>query len=465
MTIRWAGLTICLMLVISGLFLATACDPCPSCTEHHHKRPTPTPTPVPSSATGQGLIAIDTVHNVGYVPIYTLTTGTLRTNRTNRDVSSVPDQSVAGSSQLAVVDLTIGVANPVIKLIELSSAVQPIGGAFNEKNGRVYAEGRLADDTVSIYEIDTTTQAVVNTIPCPGITDSGFFGGIVADPVRNLLVVGGSSTIGLMDTSVEPPVFNATSVIATIGTDSLSLNTTTAILYISSDGNNQIVNIATLPLVPQTFENVGATTDGVGFDPATNIVLLSDEVGADMATAFNFGTLDTTVTPATALDIRFDGLGFLPPTGEGPGGQTVVNGATHQGVISDEFGQNLKLIHLPAAAVTGALNNNGQPGSGTTADAASVFTICATLIPEGDVSSTLTQLGIVGDPNSLSIDVKNNLAYMLADTITNFHSWANAHDPQPPLFLIRVDLSAPVLGGSPTGATQWNPTSDAIPMP
>ncbi len=457
MNIRWAGVAICLMLALSGLFLTTSCDPCASCAGEHHKPPPP-----PSSATGQGLIAIDTVNNVGYVPIYTLTGGGVRTNP---DASILPAPQVPNSSQLAVVDLTIGAANPVLKLLELSGVVQPTGGAFNQKNGRVYAEGRLADDTVSIFEINTTTQTVINTIPCPGITNSGGFGGIIADPVRNLLVVTGTSTVGLMDTSVEPPVFNAASVITTIGTDSISLNTTTGILFVSRDGENQIVNITKLPLVPVTFESVGATTDGVGFDPTTNILLLSDEVGADMATAFNFATLDTSVSPATALDIRFAGLGFLEPTGEGPGGQTVVNGVTHQGVISDEFGQNLKLIHLPAKAVPGALDNNGQPGSDTTADAASVFTICATVIPMGDVDSTPTQLGIVGDPNSLSIDVKNNLAYMLADTDPFFHAWANDHDPQPPLFLVRVDLSAPVLGGSPTGTTHWNPTSAAIPMP
>ncbi len=178
MIIRWAGLTIRLMLAIIGLFLATACDPCPSCGGHNRVPPPPS-----TSATGQGLIAIDTVHNVGYVPIYTLSCGGVRTNP---DVSSAP-AVVPGSSQLAVVDLTIGAANPIIKLIELPNAVEPTGGAFNAKNGRVYAEGHLGDSSVSIYEIDTTTQAVINTIPCLGITNPnpGQFGGVVADPVRN----------------------------------------------------------------------------------------------------------------------------------------------------------------------------------------------------------------------------------------------------------------------------------------
>ncbi|MGB8413355.1 MAG: hypothetical protein WCE23_11065 [Candidatus Binatus sp.] len=458
MTSRWAGLAIGLLLVVAGLSLGTAgCDPCPSCSSHSQ------PTPPASSATGQGLVAIDTVNNVGYVPIYTLTSG--GGGPISPDASPAPATSVPGSSQLAVVDLTIGASSPIIKLIELSSVVEPTGGAFNEKNGRVYAEGVFADGSVSIFEIDTTTQAVINTIPCPGITQDGTWGGIVVDPVRNLLVVAGTSTIGLMDTSVEPPVFNAASVVSVAGTDSLSLDTTTGILFVSTDGTNQIINIANLPLVVLAFEGTDATTDGVGFDPATNILLQTDEVGADHGTAFNFATLDTSVTPATALHIGFDGLGVLPPLGEGPGGQAVVNGVTHQGVISDEFGQNLKMIHLPVAKVAGALDNNGQPGSSTNPDAASVFTICATIIPKGDVDGTPTQLGIVGDPNSLSIDVKNNLAYMLADTLPAYHSWANDHDPTPALFLVRVDLSAPVLGGSPTGSTQWNPTSVAIPMP
>ncbi len=270
MTSRWAGLAIGLLLLVAGLSLGTAgCDPCPSCSGHAQP-----PGPPPSSATGQGLIAIDTAHNVGYVPIYTLTSG--GGGAINPDASSEPATSVPGSSQLAVVDLTIGAANPIIKLIELSSVVEPTGGAFNEKNGRVYAEGRLGDGTVSIFEIDTTTQAVINTIPCPGITNGGTWGGIVADPVRNLLVVAGTSTIGLMDTSVEPPVFNAASVVSVAGTDSISLNTTTGILFVSTDGTNQIINISNTPLVPLAFEGTEAITDGVGFDPATNILLQTD---------------------------------------------------------------------------------------------------------------------------------------------------------------------------------------------
>jgi hypothetical protein len=145
----------------------------------------------------------------------------------------------------------------------------------------------------------------------------------------------------------------------------------------------------------------------------------------------------------------------------------VINCSNHQGLVADEFGDNFRLIHLPLTPVSGALNNNGQPGSGTTADAASAFTIAAAIIPKGNVNGTPTQLGIVGDPNSLTIDPAHNFGYMLADTETFFHNWAGGTTL--PLFLIRDDLSKPVFGGSPTGGpngkTFWTPVGQAIPMP
>jgi hypothetical protein len=206
---------------------------------------------------------------------------------------------------------------------------------------------------------------------------------------------------------------------------------------------------------------------------------LSEEVGADESFAFNFTALNKTTTPATAPTVTVPNvcpggvgippgcLGEAPPIGEGPGGETVINCTTHQGVIADEFGQNLKLIHLPTKSVAGALDNNGRPGSGTVAGPASVFTIAAAVIPKGSVDGIPTQLGIVGDPNSLSIDPAHNFAYMLADTLPFFHSWQGGTTT--PLFLVRVDLSAPVSGASPVGGingtTFWTPVSAAIPMP
>ena len=89
------------------------------------------------------------------------------------------------------------------------------------------------------------------------------------------------------------------------------------------------------------------------------------------------------------------------------------------------------------------------------------------MIPKGLVAGTLTQLGIVGDPDSLAIDPTHNLAYMLADPGIEFHEWPIGL--KTPLFLVREDLSSPVVGASATGGmdgkTLWKPASAAIAMP
>jgi hypothetical protein len=85
----------------------------------------------------------------------------------------------------------------------------------------------------------------------------------------------------------------------------------------------------------------------------------------------------------------------------------------------------------------------------------------------GDVSGMPTQLVAIDDPGSLAIDPERDLAYMLADTNQTQHPWGPGSPT--PLFLVRVDLSQPVFGASPTGGidgkTFWNPTSAAILMP
>jgi hypothetical protein len=294
--------------------------------------------------------------------------------------------------------------------------------------------------------------------------------------LNNRAFVAGRSQIGILDTSKNPPVWNPTSVVPTVGTDSLSLNLFTGILFISGDGNNQIIDTTKLPLNPMAFNSTFGVTDGNAFDAVTNILVLSQEVGADQVWAFNFDTLNTATPPATADYVRVPDVcpgggpscvGESPPLGEGPGGETAINCSTHQAVVTDEYGQNLKLIQLPTAPVPGALDNNGRPGSGIPADAASVFTIAGTVIPQGSVNGTPTTLGILGDPNSLGVDPARNFAYMLADTITRFHTWQPGSTT--PLFLIRVDLSKPVIGANPTGgvngSTKWTPASAAIRLP
>ena len=485
--------------IILGLCLLgmTGCDPCPSCpirvatptptrtrvvvtrtptkrptgtptpkstprftsTPTSTQTPTPVPTPPPAACSGQGLIGIDPDNNIGYVPIYPLDS--------------------KGNAQLAVVDLTVGKASPVLKEISLTGTQQPMAVAFNPNNKTMLAEGRNSSTTaITVYEIDTTTQSVKNMVVATGLSQDGTGGGIVENATTNKAFVAGQSGLGILDTSKSPPVWDPASVIGTPFMDSFSVNSVTGIMFIASDSSNTIIDTTKSPLAPLSFTGF-AVDDGNGFDIGTNIALVSQEVGADTTVAMNFATLNTTAIPATADNVLVPSVcpggvascfvtqSGLAPFGEGPGGQAVINCSTHQATVTDEFGQNLKLIQLPAKAVPGALDNNGRPGSGTPADAASAWTIAATIIPKGNVGGTATQLGIVGDPNSLSVDPAHNFAYMLADTTTSFHEWSIGSTA--PLFLVRVDLSKPVPGANPNGGvdgkTTWTPASAAIPMP
>lgn len=413
--------------------------------------PPPPPPPPSNACSGQGLIAIDPVANVGYAPIYTL--------------------DASGNAQLAIVDLTVGAANPVMGEVSLPGSVQPVATTYDPINRSILALGLDASSDLTVYDISTKKHTVTGTIPITGVAGDNNFGGIVMDSREKRAFVAGDDQVGILNVASNPPKWDASSVVdvSTVGSffDSFSINIATGIMFISGDGNNAIIDTKTSPLAPQKFDSSFDITDGNAFDPATNMLLLSNEVGADRSWAFNFATLQTATPPASADNVAVPGLGELAPLGEGPGGMTVINCTTHQGAIADEFGQNFKLIQLPTAPISGAPDNNGQPGSGTTPDANSAYTIAAALIPKGTVNNTATQLGMVGDPNSLSIDPKRNLMYALADTDPFFHSWSPGSTA--PLFLIQVDLSNPVLGASPTGGvdgkTFWTPTAAAIPLP
>jgi hypothetical protein len=189
-------------------------------------------------------------------------------------------------------------------------------------------------------------------------------------------------------------------------------------------------------------DNLG-TTDGVAFDSLTGMMVITPEF-EDLAYVINMNELPATGTgPAPTLSVP--GIGTTPPVGEGPGGQVAVNVLTHQALVADEFGQNLRLVQMPTATITGV------------ADTTNAFTIAATLIPMASVNGTPTQLGMRGDPNSVTIDPARNFGYVLADTQPSFHGF----DVNLPLFLIRIDLSAP---GTAPNAT-WAPSMQAIQMP
>ena len=413
---------------------------------------------------GQSLITIDQSHGVAYAPIYT------------------PDAN--GDAQIEVVDLS---NLSFVTLISLPGAQRPISATYNPNSNppTMLVEAVLkTGGPIGVFVVNTNNYSVSGPVVATGLNYNGSWGGILEDSsAHNRAFVAGSYNIGILDQS-SGTFGNVVTLPNNGNTDSLSLNVATDTIFISGDGINQVIQAVTAPPlnpIPFIGANYGyfGTTDGNAFDPFTNTLLLSQEVGADQSWGFNFNTLNTTTNPASALYVQVPGVcpngtsscatALHPhgcemiPTGEGPGGQTAINCTTHQGLIVDEFGQNLKLIQLPTTSVgTSPLDNNGRYGSGTLADAASVYTIAEAVIPMGLVNGNPTQLGVVGDPNSVVIDNVNNVAYMLADTEPYYHPWAE--NSGLPLFLVKVDLSSPSFGACPSGLTgvSWTPATTAF---
>jgi hypothetical protein len=368
----------------------------------------------------QGLIAIDTVHNVGYVPIYT--------------------KDGSGNGQIAVVDLTVGVANPVLKLVSLPGTPTPIASNFFADNGRVYVLAANGSN-LTVHVIKSSDNTVEFSVAATGLSFAGSFGGVIVDGKRNHVIVAGTSEIGLLDISTSTPSWISTSVINVGGTDSFSLNSETGLVFVSSDGDKKTVDTTVTPMTQRGYDDSLGTTDGVAFDSLTGMMIITPEF-EDRAFVINMNELPATGSgPAPTLDVA--GIGFSAPVGEGPGGQVAVNVLTHQALVADEFGHNLRLVQMPTAPITGA------------ATATNAFTIAATVLPKPDINGTATQLGMRGDPNSVTIDPARNFGYVLADTDPDFHGF----DVSLPLFLVRVDLGSAVKG------TPWTPSMQAIRMP
>ena len=114
-----------------------------------------------------------------------------------------------------------------------------------------------------------------------------------------------------------------------------------------------------------------------------------------------------------------------------------------QALVADEFGHDLHLVQTPRSQIAGP------------ADATNAFTIAGTIRPKPLINGTATQLGMRGDPNSVTIDPARNFAYVLADTQPSYHGFNVNY----PLFLIRVDLSDATVG------TPWTPSMQTILMP
>jgi len=395
-------------------------------------------------------IGIDPEHNTGYVSIYT--------------------QDSRGNAQLAVVDLSADAANPMIKTISLPGARVAQSVTYNPNNKTILATG-LASFQVFAYEIDAVAHSLKNTVALPGLFALGTNGGIVEDPKANRALAGTSGFLGVLDTSRSPPVWDPHSIIGLhYNTESIALNSRTGLALVTARGSSELVDTWHTPFAQFDFQippNEGIY-ESSAFDRTTNILVESLENGADITYAYNFSSLDTEASPGSARSVAAMGLGFVAPVGDGPGGLAAINCVTHQALLVDKFGSNFKLVQLPRRPLraTDYLNNNGQPGSGSKPDDHSVYTLAASVIPKSIANGATLQLEVLGMPPGIAIDQQRNLAYLLADARTD-----NRQQPRNsiPLYLLRIDLSKPVLGAGPTGGvdgkTFWHPASRAIRLP
>jgi hypothetical protein len=172
--------------------------------------PTSTPTPPPAARSGQGLIAIDPVHNAANAPIHTLDNG--------------------GNAQVAVVDLgTIsaktGQAAATITTVSVTGVTDSVASAYNPNNHSVIVETILGAGGIGLFQIDTNTNTVVGgAVTATGLSADPERGGVLMDIAKNRAYVAGEDTLGIADASTSPPTWNAGSVISTVSPDSLAFN-------------------------------------------------------------------------------------------------------------------------------------------------------------------------------------------------------------------------------------------------
>ena len=421
---------------------------------------------VQNASSGQGLIAIDDKDGVAVAPIFTLdNNGNAQVALVNLSAitlaSAVPAKwwqsptLMARALREVMFPQAHATPNPIIGLISLLGSTFPVAAAYDSVHNKILVEASASTTTgaVTIYQLSPSGH-VDNMISATGLMQTGSFsyGGIIFDPVHDRAVVGGSYSVGLLDTSVDPPTWDATTVTSVECTDSISLNFNTQTLFAACDGTNQFLNTshfgAQLPLT--AFQSTYGTTDGNAFDSTTNIIGVDPEF-QDVTRVFNFHNLNTSTNPATAPEIDVPGLGTTALHGEGPGGQLAGNSKKHQLFVLDEFGENFRVIQLPSTTINGPLDNNGQPGSKTTPDAASAYTIAASVLPMvTDKSSNPSHLAAIGDPNSATMDTESNHAYLLAT------------DDTCQLWLVVVDLNNPPLGACVSCGTQWTPPNSTI---
>jgi hypothetical protein len=339
MTIRWAGLTIRLMLAIAGLFLATACDPCASCGGHNQGPPPPPPNAcLPSSSLA---VLVQGTNATVYAPQGRWGTGTAA-------VKVVPIETSSG--------LGTGGAPTTV-----ATGNVPNSCSSNSTTGQTVCVGNNTD----VYLITGTT---LNSTLTSGATSSEHFSGgscencgVVLDSTINKalitigLATGGPGGYQFLDLGATP-TFETPIPAGTRTSEDVSIDPIRHLILSPNESSiYQIVNTSTSTAALFNNSLGEGTLDSAGEDCTTGIALSTVEGTGDLFIADLTQAIFVAGMPGTWTDIgsQFQTFPEFEAFSAGTNGIAVAPG-THLGVVTGEFGGDLEgVIQLPATSGSG----------------------------------------------------------------------------------------------------------------
>ena len=325
--------------------------------------------------------------------------------------------TVSGHGLVDVIDLKADPdrKDPRKTTIDLGHADIPIGVAVDVAGGRlIVVSGHNSGDG----QLDIIKEK--NFMPFPGApfafpagSDTGTVAQVIFDPVRKKAVVAtittgsnsdhvANATTGFTLFDLKSKTFGA--IIPAASSDNFAFNAVTNVVISPADALDppidavDIANAAGCTSDPAdtNIENQ-KDSDGAGFDPASNVVVVGDDNGHD-ATVVNLNGstfANESSPPCTLLEAGTTPNSVnLTTTFVDPAG-IAINLKTHQALLEESGGTGVALAQLPAKPVAQI-------------DSTKAFLISQSALPKDPNNATAD---IDGFPYSAAIDPKRNLGF------------------------------------------------------
>jgi hypothetical protein len=340
-----------------------------------------------------------------------------------------------GNAQIAVVNLAVNPnqKNPIKKIIVLGHPDIPTGTALDNTHSQIIAVSGNSGSGGFVDIINENTNQLVNGSPFafPTGSESGYFGQVLYDPVRDKAIVAtleitGCPTAGTCTgfATFDPIAHTFGPIISANYPETFAFNSQTNVIIDASDSDStgQIGAVDVTNSVGCTLSdsNINGDADGSSIDSNTNIVVVSNEDGTASVINLNGSTFSGTTPPC-----QLNEAGTLPNSvliSGLPGGTagSAVDPATHQAFLIEDGSNGITLLQLPSASVTQiAPTDIGAP-------------VITTLPNDPNGSSWST----AGDPYAVAVSsCKDHPFGYAVDSSFNF--------------LVRVDLKR--MNSNPTG--------------